>query len=156
MAFEWFWEQVGMRGCAALTHCVPQLAAGNPGLYLNTQDGTDQLHHLLASDWPATPQLLKTAKCEIQQTNLWLGGARGSSRLHHDYADNMWVRVARLGAQPACRYVLLRGQKHIKLYSPADAVNMYTQGSIKDIAPNGVCTHLAAACNKENSCCCDR
>ena len=36
---------------------------------------------------------METAKCEIQQTNLWLGGAGGTSRLHHDYADNMYVML---------------------------------------------------------------
>ena len=57
--------------------------------------------------------------------NLWQGNSRegASSGLHHDYHDNL--------------YVLLRGRKNFRLYSPADAERMYTVGTLERVHPNG-------------------
>lgn len=56
--------------------------------------------------------------------NVWMGaGQNSSSGLHHDYHDNL--------------YLLLRGRKRFRLYSPADAENMYTVGTLAKVHPNG-------------------
>jgi len=58
--------------------------------------------------------------------NLWMGRNDGptSSGLHHDYHDNL--------------YLLVRGEKRFKLYSPRDAGRMYTTGSISWVHENGL------------------
>lgn len=59
--------------------------------------------------------------------NLWMGrsgGAPTSSGLHHDYHDNV--------------YVLARGEKRFKVFSPLDAERMYTVGEIRVVHENGL------------------
>lgn len=58
--------------------------------------------------------------------NLWMGRNDGptSSGLHHDYHDNL--------------YLLVRGEKRFKLYSPRDAGRMYTTGAISWVHENGL------------------
>ena len=51
------------------------------------------------------------------------GGQGASSGLHHDYHDNL--------------YMSLRGSKHFRLYSPADAESMYLTGTLAHVHPNG-------------------
>ena len=46
-----------------------------------------------------------------------------SSRLHHDYHDNL--------------YILLRGRKRFRLFPPSMARRMYTHGQIRTVHPNG-------------------
>ena len=46
-----------------------------------------------------------------------------SSGLHHDYHDNL--------------YILLRGRKRFRLYSPIDAQKMYTRGILHQVHSNG-------------------
>jgi hypothetical protein len=80
----------------------------------------------LTSDFPLTPELFKNLV--VNNVNMWFGytkpGAPAStSGLHHDFHDNL--------------YILLRGEKHFTLYSPAEANNMYTVGNIQKIHPNG-------------------
>jgi hypothetical protein len=60
-----------------------------------------------------------------QNINLWFGSAKEatSSGLHHDFHDNL--------------YLLLRGEKKIKIFSPAEAENMYTCGEIVRVHRNG-------------------
>jgi hypothetical protein len=58
------------------------------------------------------------------QINIWMGGDNTKSRLHHDYHDNL--------------YIVIKGKKIIKLYSPADADNLYTRGCISKIHKNGL------------------
>ena len=58
--------------------------------------------------------------------NIWMGrtGSTGSSSgLHHDYHDNL--------------YVLMRGRKRFRLFSPKDAHEMNTHGKIKRVWENG-------------------
>ena len=60
--------------------------------------------------------------------NLWMGraakGEMTSSGLHHDFHDNL--------------YVLVRGEKHFKLYAPRDAGKMYTNKDIRWVHENGL------------------
>jgi hypothetical protein len=107
-------------------------------VYLTTQDlgqdadGRPQLHSapctqlLRAGDFPQQPMVLDSLI--PMNYNLWIGSTTGaaapsSSGLHHDFHDNL--------------YVLLRGQKTFRLYSPADAERMYTVGRIVRVHPNG-------------------
>ena len=54
----------------------------------------------------------------------WCGlHAGASSGLHHDFHDNL--------------YVLLRGRKRFRLYSPDHAKRMYTHGRIAKVHANG-------------------
>ncbi|RQM29130.1 hypothetical protein B5M09_006953 [Aphanomyces astaci] len=46
-----------------------------------------------------------------------------TSGLHHDYHDNL--------------YILLRGRKRFRLYSPGDVDSMYTRGTLLKVHPNG-------------------
>eukprot|EP00658_Telonema_sp_P-2_P033561 TRINITY_DN24602_c0_g1_i1.p2 TRINITY_DN24602_c0_g1~~TRINITY_DN24602_c0_g1_i1.p2 ORF type:complete len:107 (-),score=27.54 TRINITY_DN24602_c0_g1_i1:408-728(-) len=50
-----------------------------------------------------------------------------SSGLHHDFHDNL--------------YVLLRGKKQFTLYPPSDAHDLYTEGQVVEIHPNGLITY---------------
>ena len=107
---------------------VSQLDAGCTSLYLTTQEnaaGDLVAPPLTALDdvLPARPRLLDTLV--PHNINLWLGRSAEltSSGLHHDYHDNL--------------YVLLRGTKAFRLYSPADAHRMRTVGSISTVHPNG-------------------
>ena len=60
--------------------------------------------------------------------NLWMGraaqGEMTSSGLHHDFHDNL--------------YVLVRGEKRFKLFSPRDAGKMYTNKDIRWVHENGL------------------
>lgn len=49
--------------------------------------------------------------------------AGSSSGLHHDFHDNM--------------YVLLRGSKRFRLYSPSCVADMYVRGTVNKVYPNG-------------------
>ena len=77
----------------------------------------------IADTLPIRPELL--GKLVPQSINLWLGRstAPASSGLHHDFHDNL--------------YVLLRGRKRFRLFSPADAHKMYTHGRLRCVHPNG-------------------
>jgi len=59
--------------------------------------------------------------------NLWIGSSDPqsglNSGLHHDFENNL--------------YVLLKGKKKFRLYSPADCFNLYPIGSIISINPYG-------------------
>lgn len=61
----------------------------------------------LEGDYPLRPSLM--GSLVPQNLNIWMGRSQEgtSSGLHHDYHDNL--------------YVLLRGRKAFRLYSPADA-----------------------------------
>jgi len=60
-----------------------------------------------------------------QNINLWIGNSKtgASSGLHHDYHDNI--------------YIVLRGTKRFRLFSPADTENMYTRGKLVKVHSNG-------------------
>jgi len=59
-----------------------------------------------------------------------MGASRqgSSSGLHHDYHDNF--------------YLLLRGKKRFRLYSPDCAPFMYAHGDIEKVHPNGLISYL--------------
>jgi Cupin-like domain len=50
-------------------------------------------------------------------------GSSSTSGLHHDHHDNL--------------YILLRGRKRFRLWSPNDTQNMYTYGTVAKVHPNG-------------------
>mmetsp|Transcript_9372 Transcript_9372/g.26765 ORF Transcript_9372/g.26765 Transcript_9372/m.26765 type:complete len:633 (+) Transcript_9372:184-2082(+) len=112
---------------------VSEVAKGNPLLYLTTQevsaapDGFPRLHaepiSSLIGDLPLRPGLL--GSLVPQSINLWMGcSPKGSSSgLHHDFHDNL--------------YVLLRGSKKFRMYSPDQAGRMYTNGQLRLVHPNG-------------------
>lgn len=60
-----------------------------------------------------------------QNINLWMGNSPtgASSGLHHDYHDNL--------------YIVLRGTKKFRLFSPSDTERMYTRGKLTRVHPNG-------------------
>lgn len=103
--------------------------------YLSTQDlGTDAegrpdlmsspCSELFSSgDFPLVPSLM--GNLVPMNYNVWMGNSKNnsSSGLHHDFHDNL--------------YVLLRGKKRFRLFSPADAELMHTVGRIKHVYPNG-------------------
>ena len=124
------------------------LRTASPRTYLTTQageeneDGRPPLAEaparelLRAGIIPARPRL--AGRLVPHSVNVWLGfgskkrhratlarDAHGtSSGLHHDFHDNM--------------YVLLRGRKRFRLYSPADAASMCTAGAISRVHSNGL------------------
>ena len=127
-----------------------KLHAGARDLYLTTQDiGVDgegrpalvstpcaELH--AAGDFALRPPL--AGGLVLMNVNLWYGStgphtpvsttggaaatpAGSSSGLHHDFHDNF--------------YILLRGAKRFRLFSPADAERLATAGHIAKVYPNG-------------------
>eukprot|EP00940_MAST-03C_sp_MAST-3C-sp2_P003104 g3104.t1 len=75
-------------------------------------------------DFPLVPNLVP--HLVLSDVNVWMGksdASGSSSGLHHDYHDNL--------------YVLLRGQKRFRIFSPADAHNLYTTGNISRVHSNG-------------------
>lgn len=74
-------------------------------------------------DFPWRPSLL--GNLIVQNINIWIGrSSEGScSGLHHDYHDNL--------------YMLLKGSKSFKLFSPVEQPNMYCHGELLRIHPNG-------------------
>lgn len=112
---------------------VQEVSKGNNKLYLTTQDAAvakDGFPELLsrpvqdlARDIPLCPALL--GGLVPQSINMWMGcSPDGSSTgLHHDFHDNL--------------YVLLRGRKRFRLYSPNMADLMLTNGELQMVHPNG-------------------
>ena len=100
------------------TQTLPVDAEGRPGLMAAP---VKQLHAM--GNVPLQPALL--GNLIPMNLNLWMGNSRdgASSGLHHDYHDNL--------------YVLLRGAKRFRLYSPADAHKMHTVGKMTKVHPNG-------------------
>ena len=76
-----------------------------------------------AGDFPLVPSLM--GNLVPMNYNMWMGNSKdgSSSGLHHDFHDNI--------------YVLLRGTKRFRLFSPKDAYRMYTAGKIAKVHPNG-------------------
>jgi len=60
--------------------------------------------------------------------NLWLGSSDpnlgANSGLHHDIGDNL--------------YILVKGRKKVRLFSPADSFNLYTVGNILTVSKQGL------------------
>ena len=96
-------------------------------------DDVDDIRYLIAPPLTAllpsftlTPPLLSSL-C-LHQVNMWFGHARNksSSSLHHDYHDNL--------------YCLLRGTKHLILFSPGDMPTLQAHSShpLRGIHTNGL------------------
>ncbi|TDH65654.1 hypothetical protein CCR75_005375 [Bremia lactucae] len=114
------------------------LEAGNEMHYLTTQEVLNDENgrpevmtsfmKKLQPDFPLRPKLL--GHLIPQNINLWMGSSKHatSSGLHHDHHDNL--------------YVLLRGTKHFRLYSPADATNLYPRGQMSQIHFNGLINYV--------------
>eukprot|EP00903_Cladosiphon_okamuranus_P005482 g5466.t2 len=113
---------------------VGELERKNDLLYLTTQEldldpnGRPALMSApldsLREDFPLRPRLV--GALVPQNVNLWMGHTKSggsSSGLHHDFHDNL--------------YVLLRGKKTFRLFSPADAHRMYLEGELVKVHPNG-------------------
>lgn len=68
----------------------------------------------------------------LHSCNLWMGASRigSSSGLHHDFHDNF--------------YVLLKGTKRFRLFSPDSALSMHTKGSIHKIYSNGMISYVGS------------
>ena len=115
------------------------IASGNDDRhYLTTQDvhsnsdgRPDLMSPLMKNyqhDFPLQPRIM--GNLIPQNINLWMGNTNTSSHqegvssgLHHDYHDNL--------------YIVLRGTKRFRLYSPHDAERMYTRGTLAKVHPNG-------------------
>mmetsp|Transcript_21073 Transcript_21073/g.24405 ORF Transcript_21073/g.24405 Transcript_21073/m.24405 type:complete len:510 (-) Transcript_21073:2387-3916(-) len=101
--------------------------------YLTTQDveaNQDGQPDLMAplmkalkDDFPLRPEMM--GNIIPQNINLWMGNNKdgASSGLHHDYHDNL--------------YIVLRGRKRFRLYSPADSEKLYSRGKLLKVHPNG-------------------
>jgi len=106
---------------------------GDSKHYLTTQDvaaNDDGQPDLMADfmktlkdDFPLRPKLI--GNLVPQNINIWMGNNRdgASSGLHHDYHDNL--------------YIVLRGQKNFRLYSPKDTEKIYSRGKLLKVHPNG-------------------
>ena len=106
---------------------------GDDKHYLTTQDVQanedgrpelmSQLMEALKGDFPLRPKLM--GNLIPQNINMWVGNNTdgASSGLHHDYHDNL--------------YIVLKGRKRFRLYSPKDIDKMYTRGELLKVHPNG-------------------
>jgi len=123
----------GKKRKMAFREFVSKLQEGDESMYLTTQetasDGTllttplAQLRKKVPDAFPLRPKLM--GNLVPAAINLWMGHSRSgtSSGLHHDFHDNL--------------YILIRGKKKFKLFSPADAAFMYTAGQISHVHENG-------------------
>ena len=79
----------------------------------------------LSNDFSLRPQLM--GNLIPQNINMWIGNSSNkdgtSSGLHHDYHDNL--------------YIVLKGRKRFRLYSPIDVDKMYMRGELLKVHPNG-------------------
>ena len=115
-----------------------ELENGNESLYLTTQDlipkddGTPTLYTAplndLVNDFTLQPDIM--GNLVLQSCNLWIGKSTitnnkngSNSGLHHDFHDNL--------------YILLRGKKKFRLFSPNETINLYPSGNIEKIHSNG-------------------
>ncbi|KAL3810313.1 hypothetical protein ACHAXA_002568 [Cyclostephanos tholiformis] len=109
------------------------ISGGDDKHYLTTQDvhaNSDgrpdlmsPLMEPLKDDFPLRPLLM--GHLVPQNINMWIGNSKEgtSSGLHHDYHDNL--------------YIVLKGNKRFRLYSPLDTEKMYTRGDLLLVHPNG-------------------
>lgn len=126
---------------------LDKIEEGDQSLYMTTQEleydyeGRPSILSppisLIKNDFPLIPNLF--ANLIVSNINLWVGNsnAYSTSGLHHDYHDNI--------------YILLRGKKRITLYSPNEALNLYTSGDIVKIHPNGRINYKGQPTNADGS-----
>lgn len=98
-----------------------------------------QLRRQSPLDLPLRPTLL--GRLIPMNINMWIGHAPqvagASSGLHHDYHDNL--------------YILLRGAKRFRLFSPRDAGRMFTRGEIAHVHANGRINYKGFETNADGS-----
>eukprot|EP00584_Thalassiosira_punctigera_P018653 CAMPEP_0172557264 /NCGR_PEP_ID=MMETSP1067-20121228/72347_1 /TAXON_ID=265564 ORGANISM="Thalassiosira punctigera, Strain Tpunct2005C2" /NCGR_SAMPLE_ID=MMETSP1067 /ASSEMBLY_ACC=CAM_ASM_000444 /LENGTH=426 /DNA_ID=CAMNT_0013346313 /DNA_START=58 /DNA_END=1334 /DNA_ORIENTATION=+ len=106
---------------------------GDDQHYLTTQDVLANLDgrpdlmsplmKVLQEDFPLRPSLI--GSLVPQNINMWMGNSKNgaSSGLHHDYHDNL--------------YIVLKGRKRFRLYSPRDSEKLYTRGELLKVHANG-------------------
>mmetsp|Transcript_18325 Transcript_18325/g.38335 ORF Transcript_18325/g.38335 Transcript_18325/m.38335 type:complete len:491 (-) Transcript_18325:10-1482(-) len=106
---------------------------GDDKHYLTTQDvlaNSDGRPDLMSpmmkalhTDFPLRPSLV--GNLVPQNINMWMGNSKNgaSSGLHHDYHDNL--------------YIVLKGRKKFRLYSPKDTAKLYTRGELLKVHANG-------------------
>ena len=123
----------GKKKRMAFTDFLKRFEAGDSTLYLTTQtlgldlEGRAELMgapvSALVGDFPLRPSL--TGNLVPSAYNLWMGNSpdQSSSGLHHDYHDNL--------------YILLRGRKRFRLFSPDEADKLYPRGQLECVHPNG-------------------
>jgi hypothetical protein len=114
------------------------IAAGDEMHYLTTQevsfeeDGRPEIMapfmQKLQQDFPVRPALM--GHLIPQNINMWMGNNKhgSSTGLHHDHHDNL--------------YILMRGKKRFRLYSPGDADKMYVRGRMAHVHPNGLINYV--------------
>ncbi|KAG6620147.1 putative ion channel [Phytophthora cinnamomi] len=114
------------------------IASGDEMHYLTTQevafeeDGRPEIMapfmKQLQQDFPVRPKLM--GHLIPQNINMWMGNNKhgSSTGLHHDHHDNL--------------YILMRGKKRFRLYSPGDADKMYVRGRISHVHPNGLINYV--------------
>lgn len=119
----------GVRVCRTFAEVIKAAAAGDDRHYLTAQRkaGTvvaPPLAGALERDLPRVPAAM--GALEPESVSLWVGASKDgtSSGLHHDFHDNL--------------YVLLRGRKRFRLFSPDAAPAMGTYGHVRSVAENGV------------------
>eukprot|EP01032_Pedospumella_encystans_P023966 gene23966-27119_t len=104
----------------------------NESLYINIQEPptSGEVYrtplHLLKQDIPP-PSMLNPVWSNITEVNLWMGIARdrdAQSNMHLDATDNL--------------YVMLEGQKHFSVISPADALKVRTLSPTYAVSPDGM------------------
>ncbi|KAI5957817.1 hypothetical protein KGF57_003084 [Candida theae] len=114
-----------------------------------TTSSSSSSSDILPTNPPLIPNLIP------QQINIWMGKTKNhsknaqlnfdtdqldrsipnngtSSGLHHDHADNL--------------YILVQGRKRFTIYSPNDALKLYTVGKVYKIFSNGVIDY---ECNEQ-------
>ena len=126
---------------------VDKIAGGNLLHYMTTQnliideEGQPKIFGSpvtqLQGDFPLRPQLM--GNLVPFNINMWFGNSvnGASTGLHHDFHDNL--------------YVLLRGRKRFRLYSPADAEKLYVRGSLACVHPNGRICYAGEVTNADGT-----
>ncbi|GAW80990.1 cupin-like protein [Plasmodium gonderi] len=114
------------------------IEAGNTDYYLNTQYIKENAYYPSDLCNPVTMHMINflpkkldiMGNLEIYQYNVWLGNNTDEDLktfLHHDYHDNI--------------YVLLKGRKVFRIYSPNFAHHLKTNGTIYRVYNNGLITY---------------
>ncbi|KAL4109557.1 hypothetical protein PRIC1_001256 [Phytophthora ramorum] len=122
----------------AFRELLQLISSGNEMHYLTTQevafeeDGRPEIMapfmKKLHQDFPLRPKLM--GHLIPQNINMWMGNNQhgSSTGLHHDHHDNL--------------YILMRGKKRFRLYSPGDADKMYVRGRMAHVHPNGLINYV--------------
>ncbi|ODV81609.1 Clavaminate synthase-like protein [Suhomyces tanzawaensis NRRL Y-17324] len=84
-----------------------------------------QINLWMGQSGPTAPEVVVDPSDKTCGLGKYIPGTRGSSSgLHHDHADNL--------------YILVCGKKRFTLFSPADALKLYTVGEIYKVYNSGI------------------